>query len=119
MTYDQPYGDLKGLGGFLEYIYQYSYYVDNGNQLTIPSYGLVNLNAHYKREINNSYLKEMTAFVEVTNLLDTSWVSGATNVTNSLTYGYQNPGWYLAQNGTGSIYAGAPRGVMGGVKVKF
>lgn len=119
LTYDQPYGDLKGLGGFLEYIYQYSYYVDNGNQLTIPSYGLVNLNAHYKREINNSYLKEMTAFVEVTNLLDTSWVSGATNVTNSLTYGYQNPGWYLAQNGTGLIYAGAPRGVMGGVKVKF
>lgn len=119
LTYDQPYGDFKGLGAFFEYIYQYSYYIDNGNQLTIPSYGLVNLNAHYKREFTNSFLKEFTAFVQVNNVLNTHWVAGATNITNSLTFGFQNPGWFLAQNGTGSIYAGAPIGVQGGIKMKF
>lgn len=119
LTYDQPYGDFKGLGGFIEYIYQYSYYVDNGNQLTLPGYGLVNLNAHYKREIKDSNLKELTAFVQVNNVLNTNWISGATNVTNSLTFGFRNPGVVLAQNGTGSIYAGAPIGVQGGVKLKF
>lgn len=119
LTYDHPHGDFKGLGGFVEYLYYYSYFVDNGNTLTIPSYGLVNLNAHYKKEIQNSYLKEFTAFAEVTNLLGTQWVSGATNVTNQVMYGQQTPSWYMAQNATGSIYAGAPRAIMGGIKLKF
>lgn len=119
LTYDQPYGDFKGLGAFIEYIYQYSYYIDNGNQLTIPSYGLLNLNAHYKRELPDSLLREFTAFVQVNNVLNERWVAGATNITNTLTNGLENPGWFLAQNSTGSIYAGAPIGVQGGVKLKF
>ncbi|MDJ0449809.1 TonB-dependent receptor [Methylocystis sp. JR02] len=119
LTYDQPNGDFKGLGAFIEYIYQYSYYIDNGNQLTIPSYGLLNLNAHYKRELSDSFLKEFTAFVQVNNVLNQNWVAGATNLTNTLLYGFQAPGSYLAQNATGSIYAGAPISVQGGVKVKF
>ncbi|MBY6243198.1 TonB-dependent receptor domain-containing protein [Methylosinus sp. Sm6] len=119
LTYDHPTGDLKGLGAFVEYIYQYSYFLDNGNQLTIPSYGLLNLNAHYKREVTDSVVKEFTAFIQVNNVLNTRWVAGATNVTNSLNAGVENPGVVLAQTATGSIYAGAPISVQGGVKLKF
>jgi iron complex outermembrane receptor protein len=119
LTYDHPIGDLKGLGAFVEYIYQYSYFLDNGNQLTIPSYSLLNLNAHYKREVTDSVVKEFTAFIQVDNVLNTRWVAGATNVTNTLNAGVQNPGVVLAQTATGSIYAGAPIAVRGGVKLKF
>lgn len=120
LGYDQPYGDLQGLGAYVEYVYKYSYYADNGNQLTIPSYGVVNLNLHYSRDIPDSFLKNFSAFVEVRNVFDRTYVASANNVNNTVTAaGFQNPGIVLANTGTGSIYAGMPRGVQGGVKFKF
>jgi len=118
--YDQPFGAFRGLGAYVEYVYKSSYFIDSGNQLVIPSYGLVNVNLHYDRAIENSWLKGFTAFVEVRNLFDRTYVASATVINNSVdASGGQQNGVYLAQNGTGSIYAGQPRAVQGGVKFKF
>ncbi len=54
---------------------------------------------------------------------DRTWVASANNVSNSvqLVKGavVQNSWWPMAQNATGSIYAGNPRLFQGGVKFKF
>ncbi len=122
LGYDQPYGPLKGLGAFVEYVYKSSYYIDNGNQLMLPSYGLVNANIHYDGDLgaNPLFLKNVTVFLQVQNIFDRTWIAAANNITNTIdARGGQNPGAILASTGTGSIYAGTPRAVMGGVKFKF
>lgn len=122
LGYDESYGDLKGLGAFVEYAYKSSYFIDNGNQLTLPSYGLVNVNVHYESELagNPFFLKGMTLYFQVQNLFDRTWIAAANNVSNTLDVsGWQNPGVVLARTGTGSIYAGSPRAFQGGVKFKF
>lgn len=123
LGYDQPYGDFKGLGAFVEYVYQSSYYVDNGNVLTIPGFGLVNANVHFDRDIEAGPLKSFSMYFEVRNIFDRNWVASANNIQNSvaLVNGVvvQNGYAQLAQNGTGSIYAGNPRLFQGGVKFRF
>ncbi len=117
--YDIPQGDFKGVGAYLEYVLKSSYFIDNGNQLTIPGYGLVNLNLHYDRDVSIGFLKNISAFIEVRNVFDRTYVASATVISNSLSSGFQNPGFVLSQNSTGSIYAGQPRAVQAGVKFKF
>ncbi len=98
LAYDHPYGEFKGLGAFVEYVYKHSYFIDNGNQLTIPSYGLVNLNAHYERELKNGWLKGFSAYVEVRNLFDRTYVAGAAVVSQFADRRVPEPGVVLAQN---------------------
>ena len=123
LAYDQPHGDFKGLGAFVEYTYQSSYFIDNGNVLTIPGYGLVSANVHLDRDVNLGWLKHFSAYFEVRNIFDRSWVASANNISNTvaLVNGavVQNGYAVLAQNGTGSIYAGNPRLFQGGVRFKF
>ncbi|MGJ0506508.1 MAG: TonB-dependent receptor family protein [Methylocystis sp.] len=123
LSYDVPFGDFRGLGAFVEYNYQSSYYIDNGNVLTIPSYGLINTNLHYDRDVDIGWLKHFTAYFEVRNIFDRHWVASANNISNTvqLVSGVvvQNGYTSLAQNATGSIYAGNPRLFQGGVKFKF
>jgi iron complex outermembrane recepter protein len=122
-SYDQPTGPLKGLGGYVEYLFKSNYYADNGNVLTMPSYGLVNLNLHYNHDEAFGYLKSWSIFFEVRNVFDRTWIASANNVSNrvALVNGVvtQNPYWDMAQNTTGSIYAGNPRLFQGGIKFKF
>lgn len=117
--YDVPAGEFRGLGAFAEYVYKGRYFVDNGNQLRIPSFGLVNLNVHYDRAVDFGFIRSIAAYVEVKNAFDRRFVGSANNITNTLTNGVQNPGFTLAQFSTGSIFAGAPRAFTAGVKVKF
>ena len=117
--YDVPIGDLRGLGAFAEYVYKGRYFIDNGNQLRIPSFGIVNLNVHYDRTVDFGWIKSVAAFVEVKNALDKRYAASANVITNTLTGNIQNPGFLLAQFGTGSVFAGSPRAFTGGVKVKF
>lgn len=123
VSYDLPFGDFRGVGAFVEYNYQSSYYIDNGNVLTIPGYGLVNANLHFDRDVNFGWLKHFSAYFEVRNIFDRRWVASANNISNtvSLVNGavVQNDYAQLAQNATGSIYAGNPRLFQGGVKFKF
>jgi iron complex outermembrane receptor protein len=123
LGYDQPIGDFKGAGAFLEYNYKSAYFLDNGNVLTMPSYGLVNANIHYDNDVQFGPLKKFLVYFEVRNIFDRNWIASANNVTNRVTniggVVVQNGYADLAQNSTGAIYAGNPRLFQGGVKLKF
>lgn len=119
LGYDQPYGALKGLGGFVEVQWKDAFYMDNANLLRAPAYELLNANVHYNTDLSTDYLKRLSIYFEVRNILNTTYVASANNIGNSVTAaGIQNPGSVLA-NTTGSIYAGSPRAFMGGLKLAF
>ena len=71
--------------------------------------------------IADDYLKGAIFFFEVKNVLNKTYVASANNITDSInaTTGIQNPGSILAATGTGSIYAGAPRAFVAGMKLAF
>ncbi|MGD9541280.1 MAG: TonB-dependent receptor, partial [Methylocystis sp.] len=123
--YDQPFGDLAGLGAYVEYIFKSDYTIDNANYTTIPSYSVVNLNAHYNHDLTNFYIKNIELYFDVQNVFNRTYVNGATVLGNSLIPGtaLQTPivwptgGLVLAQ-GAG-IIAGQPRGYTAGIKLKF
>jgi iron complex outermembrane receptor protein len=121
LGYDQPIGPWKGVGAFVEYVWKDAFYLENANLLQAPGYGLFNVNVHYDTEIAHPYLKGAIFFFEVKNALDKTYIASANNITDSInaTTGLQNPGVVLASTGTGSIYAGAPRTFVGGMRLAF
>lgn len=120
LSYDVPGGPWAGIGGFVETYWRDSFFIDNANLVRAPGYAIVNLNLHYDPGIRLAYLKGISFFLEVQNLFDKTYVASANNVTDSINAatGLQN-GQSAVAAATGSIYAGAPRSVIGGVKVKF
>ncbi len=120
LSYDQPDGPLAGLGVFAESYWRDSYYVDNANLLRIPGYALVNLNFHYDLADVERPWRNIRVFFEIQNLFGVTYVASANNVSDSIsaTTGQQNPASVVANAG-GSIYAGAPRTLIGGVKIRF
>ncbi|WP_264048051.1 TonB-dependent receptor family protein [Methylobacterium flocculans] len=118
--YDQATGPLAGLGGYLEAVVQDGFFLDNANQLRAPGYAILNANLHYATELTGGYARRLTLYAEVRNLLDTTYVSSAQNLANGLNAatGLQNGAGVLAAT-TGSIFAGAPRNVVGGMKLAF
>jgi iron complex outermembrane receptor protein len=120
LGYDELSGPLAGLGAFVEVQWKDSFYMDNANFLKAPGYELVNLNLHYKTDLVSNYLKSLSVFFEVRNLLDRTYVASANNIANTVTAaGIQNPGSVLAATQTGSIYAGSPRAFVAGVRIAF
>ena len=121
LGYDQPIGPWRGVGGFVEYVWKDGFYMENANLLRAPGYGLFNVNVHYDTEIDHPYLKGAIYFFEVKNLLDKTYIASANNITDSINAatGLQNPGSILAATGTGSIYAGAPRTFVAGMRLAF
>lgn len=118
--YDQPHGPWRGLGGFVDVDYQAGFPIDNANLVKVPAYTLVNLNLHYERALPFTYVTGLRLFVEARNLLDTTYVASAANVSDSLnaTTGEQNPASVVSA-ATGSIRAGEPRAFFGGVRLQF
>lgn len=112
--YDQLTGPLAGLGGFVETVFQDDFFVDNSNLLKIPGYTIVNLNLHYATVLTGGYAKRLNLFFEVRNLLDESYIASAQTLANTI----GNTSASLADR-TGSIYAGAPRTFVGGMKIAF
>jgi iron complex outermembrane receptor protein len=121
LGYDQPIGPWKGVGAFVEYVWKDAFYMENANLLQAPGYGLFNVNVHYDTEIAHDYLKGAIFFFEVKNVLDKTYIASANNITDSISAvtGLQNSAVVLANTGTGSIYAGAPRTFVGGMRLAF
>ena len=119
LSYDQPDGPLAGLGVFAESYWRDSYYIDNANLVRIPGYALVNLNFHYLAETERPW-RNIRLFFEIQNLFGVTYVASANNVSDSInaTTGQQNPASVVANAG-GSIYAGAPRTFVGGIRIRF
>jgi iron complex outermembrane receptor protein len=119
LSYDQLSGPLRGLGAFVEVQWKDSFYMDNANLLKAPGYELVNLNVHYGTDLVSDFFKSVNLYIEVRNVFDRTYVASANNIANTVTAaGIQNPASVLA-NTTGSIYAGAPRTFVAGMKLAF
>jgi len=74
---------------------------------------------HYKTDLTSDYFKALSLYLEVRNVFDLTYVASANNIANSVTPGgSQNLASVLA-NTTGSIYAGAPRAFVAGMRVAF
>ena len=57
-----------------------------------PGYELVNLNVHYKTDLQSDYFKSLSIYLEVRNVFDRTYVASANNIGNSVTAaGVQNP----------------------------
>ena len=84
-----------------------------------PGYELVNLNVHYKTDLQSDYFKSLSMYVEVRNVFDRTYVASANNIANTVQgTGIQDGAIALAGT-TGSIYAGSPRAFMAGMKLAF
>jgi iron complex outermembrane receptor protein len=118
--YDVPTGPLAGLGAFVETVVQGDFYIDNANLLKAPGYAIVNANVHYVTELTGGYAKRLNLYLEVRNLLDTTYAASAQNLANSISgaTGLQNGAGVLATS-TGSVFAGAPRNIVGGMRLAF
>ena len=95
-------------------------FIDNGNRLRAPGYAVLNANIHYATELTGGYAKRLSLYLEIRNLLDTTYIASALNLTSTLsrTTGLENGAAALAGT-AGSILAGAPRNVVGGLKLSF
>jgi iron complex outermembrane receptor protein len=114
LGYDQMWGPLAGLGAFVEVQWKDSFYMDNANLQKAPGYELVNLNVHYKTDLQSDYFKSLSLYAEVRNVFDRTYVASANNIGNSVSaVGLQG------LSPTGSIYAGSPRAFMAGMKLAF
>ena len=120
LAYDQPSGSMAGVGGFIEVNFRDRFYVDNANSVKAPDYTLLNLNVHYAFAMSEGYAKSVRLFLEVQNFMDRRYVASANNVSNSIssTTGQLNPASAVLA-ATGSVYAGPPRNIIGGLKVGF
>jgi iron complex outermembrane recepter protein len=120
LGYDVPEGPVRGLGAYVEYVKQSDFYIDNANLVKAPGYGVVNLNLHYNHEINDSFVKAISAYFEIRNVTNQTYVASANNVSDTLNAatGRQNGATTVAAT-AGSIYAGIPISFFGGVRVKF
>ncbi|MBE7248176.1 MAG: TonB-dependent receptor, partial [Actinomycetospora chiangmaiensis] len=83
-----------------------------------------NLNVHYDRVLSGAaevgFAKRLSLYVEVRNLFDRVYTNAAQNLADTIsgTTGLQNGAGVLAAT-SGSIFAGAPRNVVGGMKLAF
>ncbi|WP_413629340.1 TonB-dependent receptor family protein, partial [Methylobacterium sp. W2] len=118
--YDQPTGPLAGLGAYVEAVVQDGFFIDNANQLKAPGYTLVNANVHYAADLAGGYAKRISLYAEVRNVFDETYISSAQNLANTLntTSGLQNGAGVLAAT-PGSVFAGAPRNVVAGMRLSF
>lgn len=115
LSYDTPSGFYKGFGAYAEYQWHDGFYMENANLLWAPGYQTVDLNVHYERTLNWGPLKSFMAYFEVRNVFDEVYIASANNITDKVGSTAET----LAQTGTNSIYAGAPRTYYGGMKVRF
>ena len=111
------WGPLAGLGAFVEVQWKDSFYMDNANLLKAPGYELVNLNVHYKTDLQVRLLQvvehvcrsqervrpDLCCFREQHRKLGQARLKTLR----------------ASRDTTGSIYAGSPRAFMAGMKLAF
>ena len=114
------YDHVTGFGAFVELNFRDRFYIDNANLVKAPDYTLFNLNFHYVGQMDGAHIKALRLYLEVQNLMNRRYAASANNVSNSLnaTTGLQNPA-SIVLAATGSVYAGAPRNIIGGLKLEF
>ena len=81
------------LGAFVDYVDKGRYVVGNGDQLRVPSFGLLNANVHYDRAVDFGFIRTIAASFEVKTVFDHRYVAAANVITSAVTGNIQNPGF--------------------------
>jgi iron complex outermembrane receptor protein len=101
-------------GAWLETNWVAPYWLNNSNTLRAPDSVTLNANAHYTRPVRRSWLKSITLYAEVHNLLDRRVPGSAVVVSDLAT---DNPATIAATKQ--AFFAGEPRGYYAGLKASF
>ena len=95
-----------GWGGWVEGSYYNSYYLNNSNTFSIPSYVVANVNVHKHFELNNSWFRFAKLYLELDNIADKKYAASG-QVIGGETIG--------AAANNQAFFAGYGRAIYGGV----
>lgn len=115
--YDIPFGQMKGLGAYVEYVFRSAHALNNYNTIWSPGYGLVNVNLHYNSDSGYGWAKSFSAYVEGRNLIDTPYAAASYAINDTVTNGFITPGALRVTDG--NVMPGQPRAIVAGMKIKF
>lgn len=95
-----------GWGGWVEGSYYNSYFLNNSNTFSIPSYVVANVNVHKNFELKNSWFRFAKLYVELDNIADKKYAASGQVI------GGETAG---AAAGQQAFFAGYGRAIYGGV----
>ena len=95
-----------GWGGWIEGSYYNSYFLNNSNTFSIPSYVVANVNVHKNFELKNSWFRFAKFYVELDNIADKKYAASGQVI------GGETAG---AAAGQQAFFAGYGRAIYGGV----
>jgi iron complex outermembrane receptor protein len=95
-----------GWGGWVEGSYYNSYYLNNSNTFSIPSYVVANVNVHKHFELKNSWFRFAKLYLELDNIADKKYAASGQVI------GGESAG---AAAGNQAFFAGYGRAIYGGV----
>lgn len=106
--------DKPGLpGGWLEVNQVSDYAVNNANTLRAKRYALVNLNAHWKRDVSWGLVKRVTMTFDLRNVMNKAYDGSAVTVSDSSS---DSPASLATKQ---AFFAGQGRSAYGGVTLHF
>ncbi len=77
------YDHSSGLGGWVEVSWLDDYFVNNANTLKAQSATVVNINAHYAKDVKWGWVRFIKTFVQVDNLFDQTYMGSGAIVADS------------------------------------
>jgi iron complex outermembrane receptor protein len=95
-----------GWGGWVEGSYYNSYFLNNSNTFSIPSYVVANVNIHKNFELGNSWFRFAKLYLELDNIADKKYAASGQVI------GGETAG---AAAGNQAFFAGYGRAIYGGV----
>ena len=95
-----------GWGGWVEGSYYNSYFLNNSNTFSIPSYVVANVNVHKNFELKNSWVRFAKFYLQLDNIADKKYA------TSGQVIGGETAG---AAAGQQAFFAGYSRAIYGGV----
>ena len=95
-----------GWGGWVEASYYNSYFLNNNNTFSIPSYVVANVNVHKNFELNNSWVRFAKLYLELDNIADKKYAASGQVITG------ETAGQAALQQ---AFFAGYGRAIYGGV----
>lgn len=95
-----------GWGGWVEGSYYNSYFLNNSNTFSIPSYVVANVNVHKHFELKNSWFRFAKLYLELDNIADKKYAASGQVIGGETT---------AQAAGQQAFFAGYGRSIYGGV----
>lgn len=120
LGYDVAAGPLAGPGAFVETAIQGDFALDNADTLTAPGYAVVKADLRYSTGLTGGYTQRLSVYPALRKVFDRTHIASAQDLSNTVggASGLQNSAAVLATT-TQSIFAGAPRNIVGRKRLAF